>query len=134
MLVLPAYTGRILIGIIGSIGQLTESLIKYSSTAFLDYFKSNEQDIVRICDEIVKIFRDNLLNERITYPMLNFLDMILSSGTLANILEDEESKFPDEIFALVSLEIKGHKKLYKLVSSINVFCQLIQVSLDCFFH
>lgn len=25
------------------------------------------------------------------------------------------------------MEIKGHKKLYKMVSSINVYCQLVQV-------
>lgn len=131
MLEYPEYSSRILTGLIGSIGQLTESLIKYSSTAFLDYLKSHEEDILRICEEIITIFRDNLLVERITYPMLNFLDMILSSGTLANILEDENSKFPEEIFALVNLEIKGHKKLYKLVSSVNVFCQLIQVRRLC---
>jgi tubulin-specific chaperone D len=127
MLKLSEYTEKLLIGLVGSIGQLTESLIKYSSSSFLDFLKANDEDIQRICDTTLKIFREHLLNERITYPMLNFLEMILSSGVLVMILEDENNNFADEVFRLVNLEIKGHKKLYKIVSSINVMCQLIQV-------
>ena len=123
----PEYTERLLIGLVGSIGQLTESLIKYSSSSFLDFLKSNDDQIPRICDVILKIFRENLLVERITYPMLNFLEMILSSGVLVMVLEDENNNFAEEVFRLVNLEIKGHKKLYKIVSSVNVMCQLIQV-------
>lgn len=134
MLKMPEYTEKILTGLVGSIGQLTESLIKYASSSFLDFLKDNDDDIPRICDTTLKIFRENLLNERITYPMLNFLEMILSSGVLVMILEDENNGFADEVFRLVNLEIKGHKKLYKMVSSINVFCQLIQVrNFDYFF-
>lgn len=130
MLKLPEYTEKLLIGLVGSIGQLTESLIKYSSSSFLDFLKSNNDEIPRICEVILKIFRENLLNERITYPMLNFLEMILSSGVLMMILDDENNNFAEEVFRLVNLEIKGHKKLYKIVSSINVMCQLVQV--NCF--
>lgn len=138
MLKLPEYAEKLLVGLVGSIGQLTESLIKYSSASFLDFLKANDDEIPRICDLILKIFRENQMNERITYPMLNFLEMILSSGVLVMILEDENSNFAEEVFRLVNLEIKGHKKLYKIVSSINVMCQLIQVKvkpsfLDKFF-
>jgi tubulin-specific chaperone D len=128
MLELEEYSEKLLIGLIASIGQLTESLIKYSSSSFLDFLNSRPILIPVICDLILKIFRENLLNERITYPMLNFLDAILSSGTLLQILDDENSNFADEVFRLVNLEIRGHKKLYKIVSSISVMCQLIQVN------
>lgn len=129
MLRFPEYSEKILTGLVGSIGQLTESLIKYSSSSFLDFLKANNEEIPRICEVILKIFSDNLLHERITYPMLNFLEMILSSGVLVLILDDENNNFADEVFRLVNLEIKGHKKLYKIVSSINVMCQLIQVTI-----
>lgn len=130
MLKLPEYAEKLLIGLVGSIGQLTESLIKYSSSSFLDFLKANDDEIPRICILILKIFEDHLCNERITYPLLNFLEMILSSGVLVMILEDENNNFAEEVFRLVNLEIKGHKKLYKIVSSINVMCQLIQVRIN----
>lgn len=127
MLKLSEYSEKLLIGLVGSIGQLTESLIKYSSSSFLDFLKANDEEVPKICDLTLKVFRNHLLNERITYPLLNFLEMILSSGVLVMILEDENNNFAEEVFRLVNLEIKGHKKLYKIVSSINVMCQLVQV-------
>lgn len=107
LLILPEYSEKILIGLIGSIGQLTESLIKYSSSSFLDFLKTHDEEIPRICNLIVKIFEDHLLNERISHPMLNFLDMILSSGVLVLVLDDENNNFADEIFRLTNLEIKS---------------------------
>ncbi|CAG9802319.1 unnamed protein product [Chironomus riparius] len=131
MLKLHDYSEKIITGLVASIGQLTESLTKHSSSSFLDFLNSHPNETTVMCDLTLKIFQDNLLNERITYPMLNFLDTILSSGSLLAILDDENSQFPDEVFRLVNLEIKGHKKLYKIVSSINVMCQLIQVRRLC---
>lgn len=81
----------------------------------------------RICGVVVNIFEKNLLNERITYPLLNFLNIIIGSGAIDDVLLDSSSNFGSEIFRLTKLEIKGHKKLYKVISSINVFCQLLQV-------
>lgn len=95
------------------------------------YLKAHPNDIERISKEIILVFEENLNNDRVTHPMLNFLDLILSSGAFNNLLMNETSNFPDEIFRLVSTEMKGNKKLYKLVSSINVFCQLIQVPKLC---
>lgn len=80
LLDLPAYSPALLLGLSASIGQLTESLIKYSSSAFLDFIRSSKDEIPRLSIEIVENFRSNLHNERVTYPMLNFLDIILASG------------------------------------------------------
>lgn len=127
MLELPEYSQRIVLGLTASIGQLTESLIKYSSTSFFQYLRSHPSDVPRICDEIALVFTQNSMNERVTYPLLNFLDILFASGTVSSTLLDENNRFAEEILRLVNIEIKGHKKLYKLTSSINVYCQLIQV-------
>lgn len=36
-----------------------------------------------------------------------------------------------ELFRLVKLEIKGQKKLNKLIASVNVLCHLIQIPVLC---
>lgn len=105
--------------------------IKYSSASFFQFLKSNPDHVKRIGEEIIAVFQENSLNERVTYPMLNFLDLLISSGTIDSLLCDAAETFPDEIFQLVSNEIAGQKKLYKLISSINVYCQLIQVPRLC---
>lgn len=76
----PEYSKRILLGLSASIGQLTESLIKYASAALFQFLRSHSNDTQRLCREIASNFEENLLNERVTYPMLNFLDIIIASG------------------------------------------------------
>lgn len=131
MLDFSEYSRNIILGLTASIGQLTESLVKYSSNSFFAYIRTHKSNITRIGKEIIEVFQSNLLNERVTCPLMSFLDVVLSSGSLQSLLDDEESVFADDIFRLVNAEIKGHKKLYKLVSSINVFCHLIQVNRLC---
>lgn len=46
---------------------------------------------------------------------------------MESILLDVNNDFAEDIYTLLNIEIKGHKKLYKLVSSISVFCHLMQV-------
>lgn len=94
----------------------------------IQVLRNHPDQIARICNCIVHIFEKNLFNERITYPLLNFLSLLIASGAVNSVLLNENNTFSAEIFRLTKLEIKGHKKLYKLISSISVFCQLVQVA------
>uniref|UniRef100_A0A6P4E891 Tubulin-specific chaperone D n=1 Tax=Drosophila rhopaloa TaxID=1041015 RepID=A0A6P4E891_DRORH len=127
LLALPDYSKRVLLGLSASIGQLTESLIKYASSALFQFLRSNPETVPRLCSEVVQIFEEHLLNERVTYPMLSFLDILIGSGTLESVLHDEANPFAEDIFRLLNLEVKGYKKLYKTATSISAFCQLLQV-------
>lgn len=94
----------------------------------MNFLRNNPDHQTRICDVIIDVYTKNLLNERVSCPLLNFLNIIISSGVISDIVLDPSATFSAEVYRLTKLEIKGHKKLYKLISSINVFCQLIQVS------
>ncbi|XP_017860136.1 PREDICTED: tubulin-specific chaperone D [Drosophila arizonae] len=127
LLALPAYSKRVLLGLSASIGQLTESLIKYASAALFQFLRAHQEMVPRLCSEIVQNFECHLLNERVTYPMLSFLDILLGSGSVENVLHDENNPFAEDIYRLLNLEVKGYKKLYKTATSISTFCQLLQV-------
>lgn len=110
--------------------------VKHSSAALFNYLKSinNEQkltELKRICDDIVDIFTQNQLNDRVTVPMFGFLDRLLNSGCISVVLQDTSSTFAMDIFNLLKTEINDCKNTYKLIDSINVMCQLIQVSSLC---
>lgn len=96
-----------------------------------NYLRSHSEHVPRICREILNIFQQYQLNDRVTYPLMNFLDTLLSSGTVNDVLTDMDSNFAEDLFRLVKLEIKGQKKLYKLVASVNVLCHLIQIPALC---
>ncbi|XP_037710279.1 tubulin-specific chaperone D [Drosophila subpulchrella] len=127
LLALPDYSKRVLLGLSASIGQLTESLIKYASNALFQFLRSNPETVPRLCAEMVQLFEEHLWNERVTYPMLSFLDILIGSGTVELVLHDEANPFAEDIYKLLNLEVKGYKKLYKTASSIGAFCQLLQV-------
>lgn len=129
MLALREYSSRLILGLSASMGKLSESLVKHSSTALFTFFRAHPEHVPRICDEILEIFAANVHNDMISHPLLNFLDAVIASGTINLVLLSEESKFADDVFRLVKLETRGQKKLYKLVSSINVLCNLIQVTM-----
>ena len=41
--------------------------------------------------------------ERVTVPLLKFLDQLLTSGFLDPLLEDDSSTFPSELLSLVKV-------------------------------
>lgn len=127
MLRFPQYSPRLLLGLSASMGKLTESLVKHASAALFQFLRAHPAEMKRLCAELVAIFAANVQNDPISHPLLNSLDVLMASGAVHAEMFDPESTFVDEIYRLTKLEHKGQRKLYKLVSSINVFCHLIQV-------
>ncbi|XP_013138702.1 PREDICTED: tubulin-specific chaperone D [Papilio polytes] len=126
----PEYRYSVLKGLVVSAGELTESLVKHTTQSLYSYLHTLHEDMATlrsVCDTIVQVFADNLHVKRITGPMFNFLDRLLSSGAISPILEDPESTFAADILKYLQLELRGGKNIYKLLDSINVLCQLIQV-------
>lgn len=124
------YRYNVIKGLVVSAGELTESLVKHTTQSLYSYLNSLHSDkemLQSICDTIIKVFADNLHVKRITGPMFNFLDRLLCSGSISPILEDEKSTFAMDILKYTQLELRGGKNIYKLLDSINVLCQLIQV-------
>lgn len=93
--------------------------------------KSHPKEIERIGNEIVEIFEKNLNNDRTIHPYLNFLELVLASGLFNSLIYNDNSTFADNLLRLLNAEMKNNKKLYKLVSSISVYCQLIQIPRLC---
>lgn len=60
----------------------TQSLFSYLNTLHGD-----KAMLSSICDTIVRVFADNLHVKRITGPMFNFLDRLLSSGMVGQGLQ-----------------------------------------------
>lgn len=59
--------------------------------------------------------------------MLRFLNKLMGSGCITEVITDPNSEFPRKILKLVQLEITGCKDIYKLIDGIDLLCQFIQV-------
>lgn len=89
--------------------------------------KSDHEEILRYSNIIVDIFTNYQKNDRVTVPMLRFLDKLFSSGCIQFIIDDLNSDFPKRVLKLIQMEINSCKDIYKLIDGINVLCQFIQV-------
>ncbi|XP_046614591.1 tubulin-specific chaperone D [Neodiprion virginianus] len=131
MLSFPSYTLAILRGIIYSVGGLSESLVKHSSMSFFSYLKEIDEASVRnLCHKILDIFEESHKNDRMITSLLVFMVRLISSGCIQFILDDPESEFPQRLLTLLKREIKSINNMKLLISSIGVFCQLLQVRSD----
>ncbi|NXS06431.1 TBCD protein, partial [Neodrepanis coruscans] len=133
LLALPTYQYFVLLGLSVSVGGLTETTLRYSAQSLFDYMKKIQSDpsaLEGFCETLLKVFEDNLRNDRVSVPLLTMLDQLLANGCFDTFTEQENHPFPVKLFTLCKEEIKRSKDIRKLRSSIGVFCGLIQFQGD----
>uniref|UniRef100_A0A8C2UE94 Tubulin-specific chaperone D n=1 Tax=Coturnix japonica TaxID=93934 RepID=A0A8C2UE94_COTJA len=134
LLGLPAYQYYVLLGLSVSVGGLTETTVrKYSAQSLFDYMKKIQNDssaMEGFCETLLKVFEDNLRNDRVSVPLLTMLDQMLANGCFDIFTTQGNHPFPVKLLHLCKEEIKRSKDIRKLRSSIGVFCGLIQFQGD----
>ncbi|XP_058024468.1 tubulin-specific chaperone D [Ahaetulla prasina] len=129
LLGLASYRYHILTGLTVSIGGLTESTVRCSSQSLFNYLKSiqNDRDAMNsFCETLLKVFEDNLLNDRVSVPLLKMLDQILANGCFDVFVTEENHPFPMKVLTLCKEESKRSKDIQKLHFSVAVYCGLVQ--------
>ncbi|KAK2536965.1 Tbcd isoform B [Columba livia] len=133
LLGLPAYQYYVLLGLSVSVGGLTETTLRYSAQSLFGYMKVIQNDpsaMESFCETLLKVFEDNLHNDRVSVPLLTMLDQMLANGCFDLFTTQENHPFAVRLFALCKEEIRRSKAIRKLRSSIGVFCGLIQFQGD----
>ncbi|XP_063655539.1 tubulin-specific chaperone D isoform X2 [Pan troglodytes] len=129
LLGLPTYRYHVLLGLVVSLGGLTESTIRHSTQSLFEYMKgiqSDPQALGSFSGTLLQIFEDNLLNERVSVPLLKTLDHVLTHGCFDIFTTEEDHPFAVKLLALCKKEIKNSKDIQKLLSGIAVFCGMVQ--------
>uniref|UniRef100_A0A8C3NMA2 Tubulin-specific chaperone D n=1 Tax=Geospiza parvula TaxID=87175 RepID=A0A8C3NMA2_GEOPR len=122
LLGLPAYQYHVLLGLSVSVGGLTETTLRYSAQSLFDHMKKIQSDpsaLGSFCETLLKVFEDNLRNDRVSVPLLTMLDQMLANGCFDMFTEQENHPFPVKLFTLCKEEIKRSKDIRKLRSSIG---------------
>ncbi|NXJ05114.1 TBCD protein, partial [Odontophorus gujanensis] len=133
LLGLPVYQYYVLLGLSVSVGGLTETTLRYSAQSLFDYMKKIQNDssaMEGFCETLLKVFEDNLRNDRVSVPLLTMLDQMLANGCFEIFTMQGNHPFPVKLLHLCKEEIKGSKDIRKLRCSIGVFCGLIQFQGD----
>uniref|UniRef100_A0A8C0GQS9 Tubulin-specific chaperone D n=1 Tax=Chelonoidis abingdonii TaxID=106734 RepID=A0A8C0GQS9_CHEAB len=121
LLGLPAYQYYVLLGLTVSVGGLTETTVRYSAQSLFDYMKKIQNDLGAMnnfCETLLQVFEDNLLNDRVSVPLLKMLDQMLANGCFDIFTAEENHPFSLKLLTLCKEEIKKSKDIQKLRSSI----------------
>ena len=147
LLAFEEYRERILLGLIVSVGGLTERLVIHSSQALYGELQNwegschsesksgqqvkNEANLQIFCDTMLRIFEKYQRVDRVTVPLFKFSERLLISGHLDPILLDQKSNFAFELFSLIKKEVCGGAGLApcsdpnKIMSAADVLCALL---------
>nr|XP_037849705.1 tubulin-specific chaperone D isoform X4 [Chlorocebus sabaeus] len=129
LLGLLTYRYPVLLGLVVSLGGLTESTVRHSTQSLFEYMKgiqSDPQALGSFSRTLLQIFEDNLLNDRVSLPLLKTLDHVLTHGCFDIFTAEEDHPFAVKLLALCKKEIKNSKDVQKLLSAIPVFCEMVQ--------
>ncbi|XP_026339570.1 tubulin-specific chaperone D isoform X2 [Ursus maritimus] len=129
LLGLPAYRYHVLLGLAVSVGGLTESTVRCSTQSLLEYMKGIQNDsqaLEGFGGTLLQVFEDNLLNDRVSVPLLKTLDQMLANGCFDLFTSEQDHPFSVKLLALCKEEIKKSKDVQKLRSSVAVFCGMVQ--------
>uniref|UniRef100_A0A673FMT8 Tubulin-specific chaperone D n=1 Tax=Sinocyclocheilus rhinocerous TaxID=307959 RepID=A0A673FMT8_9TELE len=121
LLRLHQYQYHTLLGLTVSVSGLTESTVRYSSQSLFEYLKSIQQDVTALQqfgDTLLRIFRDDLRNDRISVPLLKMVVQLLANSCFDLFAGEESHPFCGELLSLCKEEIKKSKDVQKLLSSI----------------
>lgn len=102
---------------------------KYSTTALIDHLKTKSlEELAEMCGVIVEEFKANVKDEKSTKAIFSFLERMFASSIFKPILENPENSFAMDIYTLLRDEVTKTKDSEKLTVSVEIFCQLLQVS------
>ncbi|XP_054616149.1 tubulin-specific chaperone D [Dunckerocampus dactyliophorus] len=132
LLGLPEYQYHTLLGLTVSVGGMTQSTVLSSSQSMFDYLRGIQDDHAALedfRDTLLKIFRDNVRNDRIALPFLKMLNQLLSNGSFDIFTTEENHQFCVDLLALCE-GIRRSKDVSKLRACVGVYCGLIQFQGD----
>ena len=127
MLAMPEYLERLILGLIVSTGGLTERLVRNSSESmFTQLRRMSDQQIAAFTNSILTVFKNNQKVDRVTVPLFKFLEQLLTSGCLEKTVDDADNQFSFQLFNLCKAEVSKCGDPNKIMTSADVFCQLLQ--------
>nr|XP_042898204.1 tubulin-specific chaperone D [Parasteatoda tepidariorum] len=124
----PCYRRNLLLGFVVSVGGLTESLVKFSSSALVSYLFSKQSDcdhlLKYIADELISILKENTQNDRIIVPFFKMANHLLLSGI--EFSSEEKPSFHMQLMDLVWECSYKSRDPQKIIAAVDLFCNLLQ--------
>ncbi|OUM65497.1 hypothetical protein PIROE2DRAFT_7519, partial [Piromyces sp. E2] len=119
LIIIPEFRTSILTGLVVSVGGITESLVRDSSTPLLKFISELPKDDMTIndfMDSLLSIFANYINDDRVTIPLLMVLDLLLSSNSFEKLQNDDEDLKHNIMQRLLSYLVHPFPRIRKLTA------------------
>ncbi|KAI8799511.1 tubulin folding cofactor D C terminal-domain-containing protein [Cladochytrium replicatum] len=137
---LPEYKRQVLTGLVVSIGGLTESLVRSSSSSLVEFLSTlpdgpvpdntsasdlpdishgDQNTIGDFFAVVLELLRKFKKQDRVSGPLLEMLDVLFGAGVVSRV--KDPPGFIEVLYDTVRKEVSGSRDVRKLLSGINVF-------------
>eukprot|EP01084_Bolivina_argentea_P309179 534770_1 len=134
---LPTYHDAILSGLILSVGGLTESVVRHSRSALLNWVKETRKSqsidsLVRLAMSLVTLCDERHKVDRVMLPLLKTLELLLEEDVFDDLMMTERLQFAEKLLIAVRMELRGSKQISKLCVGANVvvclaaYCEVVR--------
>ncbi|XP_064617512.1 tubulin-specific chaperone D-like [Liolophura sinensis] len=133
LLALDTYMYHVLLGLIVSVGGMTESLVKTSSQALFEYLRTvakDKQKLMIFSDTLLQVFVDYKDSDRVAVPAFKMFDQLFSRGCFDLFIEDPYDSFGENLLKCSKEVIFKSGNPQKLMASADVFCGLLPLNED----
>ncbi|TPX62107.1 hypothetical protein PhCBS80983_g00682 [Powellomyces hirtus] len=136
LLTIPQFRIQMLSGLVVSIGGLSESLVRHSSTSFVQFVNnlpdmsspsSSDMTLGDLFDALLQVFRQYHRQDRVSMCILETLDLLFGCGAIARC---GDAALYETLFTLVKQEVFKSKDVKKLLAGIKVFCGFVSLSAE----
>lgn len=130
---IDAFFDYIIDGIVISVGGLTESVTKHSTKALIEYFRALKManasvKISKIAFALIRLFEQQLKNQRVILPLLVTFDKLISHGCLDTLIKSETSKFAEKLAICVRKEAQNCQDINRIMAIVPVTVGILDCS------
>ena len=128
---LDHYAYETLLGLVVSVGDLTQSLAEASSKALLNYLRNISCDVSKVATiqrNLTAILKAFLKNNRIYVPLFKTLNKILVKGCFEPLNSDEYVEMHLELLEQIKSEIFRTTNAQKVILSVPIFSNFLFIT------
>ncbi|KAJ3270859.1 hypothetical protein HK104_004831, partial [Borealophlyctis nickersoniae] len=140
---IPTFRANVLVGLVVSVGGLTESLVRHSSTSLITYLSTlpstpdlthpppssstPESTVLPTLTDffttLLDVFSAHLRNDRVTVPLLDVIDLLFGCDAVDRVKDSERGdEVLGRLYELCRAEVERSKDVKKVGCAVKVFC------------
>eukprot|EP00049_Salpingoeca_infusionum_P003287 m.65120 g.65120 ORF g.65120 m.65120 type:complete len:1273 (-) comp12047_c0_seq2:165-3983(-) len=125
-LTMSTYSQHVLTGLIVSVGGLTESLVRASGSATINFIMQlSVEQVAEVLEQCITVLRQNQTQDILIIPLLKTINLLAENACLDDVANMVDETISTRLIDCIKVEITKCTSVLKLVQSARVLTDLL---------